>query len=181
MALDRDDLVLCSGTLARDVSFRERLDAAVGGGFAGISLWGRDYWRARRDGHSDADIRALLDDHGLAVGEIDPAWQWLPGTAEITVAADDDPLEVFGYREDELFRIAEVVGARSINAVDVFGGEWGVEDAAAGLAALCDRAADHGLLVHVEFLPWSNIADVRTAWEIVRLADRPNGGIAVDA
>jgi sugar phosphate isomerase/epimerase len=35
--------------------------------------------------------------------------------------------------------------------------------------------------VHVEFLPWSRIADVATAWEVVRLADRANAGIAVDA
>ena len=175
------DLVLCSGTLARGVSFRERVEAAAAGGFAGISLWGRDYRRARDAGLSDAAIRAMLDDHGLGVAELDPAWWWLPGAAAVSIPAAADTEEVFRYGEDEIFRIADAVGARSVNAVDVFGGEWGLDDAAGAFAVLCDRAADHGLLVHLEFLPWSRIADVATAWAIVRLADRPNGGIAVDA
>ena len=48
-------------------------------------------------------------------------------------------------------------------------------------AAVCDRAADHGLLVALEFLPWSGIPDAATAWEVVRRAGRPNGGINLDA
>ncbi len=179
--LSPGDLVLCSGTLPRDAAFRERVEAAAASGFSGISLWGRDYSRARHEGWSDADLRLLLDDHGLAVAELDPAWWWLPGAAEIVVPSDVDTQDVFGYGEGELFAIADAVGARSINAVDVFGGDWTLDAAAEALAGLCDRAADHGLLVHVEFLPWSRIADIGTAWEIVQAADRPNAGIAVDA
>jgi sugar phosphate isomerase/epimerase len=180
MALGPGDLVLCSGTLARDVGFQERVTAAVAGGFAGISLWARDYWHARDEGLSDADIRALLDDHGLAVAELDGAWSWLPG-ADRTFAPEQDPAEFFRYQEDDLYRIADAVGARSLNAVDVFGGDWGIDDAADAFAALCDRAATHGLVVHLEFLPWSKIPDVSAAGEITAKADRPNGGIAVDS
>ena len=90
-------------------------------------------------------------------------------------------MDVFRYGEQELFAIADALGARSINAVDVLGGSWGIEDAAATFAGLCDRAAEHGLLVHLEFLPWSRVADLATAWDVVRLADRANGGVAVDA
>jgi sugar phosphate isomerase/epimerase len=181
MSLGPDDLVLCSGTLPRHTTFVERVDAASAGGFAGISMWGRDYWGARREGHSDADIRARLSDHGLAVAELDPAWWWTPVEFDAKSLVSIDDMEVFGYGEAEMFAIADAVGARSMNAVDVLGGGWSVDDAAEALAGLCDRAAEHGLLVHVEFLPWSRIPDVTTAWEIVRLADRPNAGIAVDA
>src|SRR5207302_213589 len=73
------------------------------------------------------------------------------------------------------------LGARSMNAVDVFGGDWDVDDAAEAFAGLCDRAGEHGLVVHLEFLPWSKIPDVGSAWEVVRLAGRSNGGIAIDA
>jgi sugar phosphate isomerase/epimerase len=181
--LQPGDLVLCAGTLPRATSFAERLSAAAVAGFAGISLWGRDYDAARAEGYSDADLRRMLDDHGLAVGELDPAWWWLPGAAEIgaSLAGPADTEGVFAYGEAELFRIAEIVGARSVNAVDVFGGDWDVDGAAEAFAGLCDRAAEHGLLVHVEFLPWSRIPDVSAAWEIVRRADRRNGGIAIDA
>lgn len=181
MTLAADDLVLCSGTLPRATTFRERIDAAVAGGFRGISLWGRDYRRARRSGLSDADLRALLADHGLAVAEVDLAWWWLPGATDVHIPPDLDTEELFAYDEAELFRIATAVGARSINAIDVFGGAWSVDDAAAAFARLCDRAREHGLLVHVEALPWSRIPDVASAWEIVRRADRPNGGLMIDA
>jgi sugar phosphate isomerase/epimerase len=181
MALDPNDLVLCSGTLPRDISFHERVAAAVAGGFRRISLWGRDYERARTDGLSDADIRALLADNGLTIAEIDPAWWWLPGASDVHIPDEFDTMQVFRYGEKELFSIAEAVGARSLNATDVFGGPWNADDAADAFAALCDRADEHGLLVHLEGLPWSQIPDVRSAWEVVRRAERANGGIVVDA
>ena len=182
MKLAAGDLVLCSGTLPPATPWSDRLAAASAAGFRGISVWGRDHAAARRDGLSDADLRVQLDDRGLAVAEIDPAWWWLPGAAEIGKSlAGVDSLDVFRFGEQELFAVAEALGARSLNAVDVFGGDWTLDEAAAGLAGLCDRAADYGLLVHVEFLPWSRIPDLATAWEIVRRADRPNAGVAVDA
>ena len=51
---------------------------------------------------------------------------------------------------------------------------------AEAFAALCDRAAARGLLVHLEFLPWTLIPDLDAALEIVELADRPNGGVMFD-
>lgn len=180
--LDAGELVLCAGTLPRGTDFATRVQVASVAGFAGISLWGRDYAAARAGGLSDADMRTMLADHGLVVAELDPAWWWLPGAAEegASLVAHDDQ-DVFAFGEDDLFGVAEAIGARSLNAVDVFGGGWGVDDAAEAFAALCDRAGEHGLLVHLEFLPWSRVPDVATAWDVVRRADRPNGGVAVDA
>ncbi|HEY3831234.1 MAG TPA: sugar phosphate isomerase/epimerase [Acidimicrobiia bacterium] len=183
MMLGSDDLVLCAGTLPRDTPWKERLAAASSAGFAGLSVWARDYDAARRDGWSDADLRAQLDHHGLAIAELDPAWWWTPGIADVDVESlvAIDTMDVFRYGETEMLAVADALGARSINAADVLGGSWGVDDAAEAYAALCDRAAEHGLLVHLEFLPWSRVPDLATAWEIVRLADRANGGIAIDA
>jgi sugar phosphate isomerase/epimerase len=56
-----------------------------------------------------------------------------------------------------------------------------IDVAAKGFAYACDLAARHGLRVGIEFLPWSAIADLRTAWEIVRRADRDNGGLVLDS
>jgi sugar phosphate isomerase/epimerase len=179
-ALGPADLVLCSGTVARGTPFLDRLQAASAAGFRGISLWGRDYRAARQEGRSDAELRSMVDDHGLVVAELDPAWWWTPGARDVHIPPDLDPVDVFRYDEDEFMRIGELFGARSINAVDILGGEWGVEEAAAGFAALCDRAAAHDLLVHLEWLAWSRIPDLEAALEIVRLADRRNGGLNVD-
>jgi sugar phosphate isomerase/epimerase len=165
------------------VKFRTRVEAAAAGGFAGISLWGRDYRAARDDGLSDADMRSLLADNGIEVGELDPAWWWPPGAeaAGRTFPAQLDSEDVFRFGEADLFAVADAVGARSLNAVDVLGGGWSLDDAAEAFAGLCDRANEHGLLVHLEFLPWSRIPDVATAWQIVHGAGRANGGVAVDA
>ena len=176
-----DDLVLCSGTLPRGVPYTERLAAASSAGFAAISLWGRDYAAARAEGLTDHDLRSMLDDHGLVVAEVDPAWWWLPGAADIHIDPRHDSEDVFRFGEAELFAVADAVGGRSVNAVDVFGGTWTVDDAAEAFAGLCARAAEHGLLVHIEWLPWSKIPDLTTAVDIVRRAGAPNGGINVDA
>jgi sugar phosphate isomerase/epimerase len=181
VTLGPGSLVLCSGTIPRDTSFRDRLGAASDAGYDAVSMWGRDYERARRDGHSEAEMRSMLDDHGLVVAEMDPAWWWTPGAAALGPRlVDVDPLDVFRHGEDDLLRMAEALGARSLNAADVLGGTWTIEEGAEAFASLCDHAAQHGLLVHLEWLAWSRIADVSAAWDVVRLADRPNGGLNVD-
>lgn len=179
--LGPEDLVLCSGTLRRGTPFAERVSAAADAGFAGISLWGRDCAAAHAEGLTDSDMALMLDDHGLAVGEMDPAWWWLPGASEVHIPPEMDSEDVFRFGETELFAMAEALGARSVNAVDVFGGAWDIDAAAEAFAGLCGRAAEHGLLVHIEWLPWSKIPDLSTALAVVRLADRPNGGLNVDA
>jgi sugar phosphate isomerase/epimerase len=181
VTLGAKDTVLCSGTLRTGITFRERLAATRAGGFTGLSLWGRDYQEARDEGLSDTDIRLLLADHGLSVAELDPAWWWLPGVSEIHIPPEHDGERIFAFGERELFAVAESMGARSLNAVDVFGGTWSPDEAAAAFAGLCDRAAEHDLLVHLEFLPWSRIPDLAAAWQVVREADRPNGGLMLDA
>jgi len=170
--LERHDLVLCAGTVLR-APLAERIEAAAAAGFAAISLWPDDYKRARAAGTTDADLRAMLDHHGLAVAELDHVSRWLPGV--------DGALPPVGHALDDLLAIADAVGGRSVNVVELFGQRAPVEVAAAAFAGLCDRAAGHGLLVHLEFLPWSAIPDLATAWEIVRLADRPNGGLMIDS
>jgi sugar phosphate isomerase/epimerase len=176
-----DDLVLCSGTLRRGVPFAERLSAASEAGFAGVSLWGRDYAAARGEGLSDADLRTMLADHGLAVGEVDPAWWWPPGAAGVALAPEIDTEDVFCFGEPELLAVADAVGARSINAVDVFGTCRDLDELTAAFAGLCRRAAEHGLLVHLEWLSWSKIPDLATALHIVQSAGEPNGGLNIDA
>jgi sugar phosphate isomerase/epimerase len=181
MSLGPEHSVLCSGTLRAGTSFVQRLAAARAGGFDAISLWGRDYAAAHAEGWSDSDIVAMLGDHGLAVAEVDPAWWWPPGAAEVQIPPDLHTQRIFSFRENELFTVADAVGARSLNAVDIFGGSWSLDDAAGAFAALCDRAAEHGLLVQLEFLPWSRIPDLEAAWHVVRTAGRTNGGLCLDA
>ncbi len=174
------DLVLCSGSFGWQVPLADRIRAASRAGFRGLSVWARDYEQARASGLSDADLRTLLGDYGVEVAELDGAWSWLPG-ADRRVPPEEDPAGFFRAREDDLYRVADAIGGRSLNAIDAFGGDWALDAAAEAFAALCDRAADHGLLVHLEFLPWTRVPDVATAWEIARRAERANAGIVLDS
>lgn len=176
-----EHLVLCSGTLAPETPLDVTACAAHRAGFRGISMWGREYGRARRQGLSDRDIAVLLSDHDLAVEYLDPAWWWPPGAEEIVIPPEADELELFSYGESELFAVAEAVGATSVLAIDALGGTWSVDEATEAFGAFCDRAAEVGLHVHLEFLPWSRIPDLAVAWQIVQDADRPNSGLALDA
>lgn len=47
--------------------------------------------------------------------------------------------------------------------------------------AFCDLAECFGLTAVLEFMPWTDVRDLRQAARIVRAAARPNGGVLVDA
>ncbi len=172
---DSDALVLCSGTLLA-AGIPEMVEAAVAGGFRGLTLWPQDYRRARAEGWSDAELRRLLADHGLALMDLDPLLTWLPGEREL--ARKYAAVEI--AEEDEFYRIADALGARSLNVAQGFGSQIDLERAAEALAGVCDRAAAHGLLATLEFLPWSGIPDAAAAWRVVERSGRANATVMFD-
>jgi sugar phosphate isomerase/epimerase len=173
--LTSDDLVLCAGS-ALQTPFTERLRLAAASGFAGLSMWESDYLGARAEGFTDADLRGALADHGIEIAELDALTRWLPGED-----ADVRSEWTTSFEEKDFYAVADAIGARSINVVDLGPRRTiSVDAAAEAFAGVCDRAREHGLLVHIEFLPWSSIPNVESAWEIVREAGRDNGGVLLD-
>jgi sugar phosphate isomerase/epimerase len=170
MLLGSNDLVLCAGTL-RAASIAEKCQAAVAGGFSALTLWPTDVARARRDGLSLADVKRLIADHGLAVLDLDALLTWLP---------DPLPPGIPATSEAEFYEIADAIGARSLNVVQGFGATIDVDRAAEALAGVCDRAREHGLLVTLEYLPWSGIPDAATALAIVERSGRANATLLFD-
>ncbi len=162
--------MLCSGTI-RAAPFAHTVSAAGAAGFQGVSLYYDEYAIARAQGWSDADMRALLDDNGVAVAEIDGRMDWLPGDSGAPSVSD-------------FVDAAAALGARSITVLETRGRRVGtdvpLDVVIRAFAALCDRAADLDLLAHLEYFPWSGIAAFATAHEIARTADRANGGVMVD-
>jgi len=74
--------------------------------------------------------------------------------------------------------VGEQLGARHIL---VAGDDPDVARMTASFASLCEAAARHGLTADLEFMPWTEVPDVRAAARIVGGAAQPNGGILVDA
>ena len=161
------------GEAAR-VPFEARLAAAARAGYVGLGLLVDDYEALRAGGWSDAGLRSVLEGHGQQVFEIEFLYHWMCR----------DERAAFSRRlEDRLYRMADALRPRHLNMGDVNPPEQAppLDLVAERFAAVCDRAADHDLLVGLEFLPWSGIPDAATAWEVVRRAGRPNGGINLDA
>lgn len=115
------DLVLCSGTVPRGTTFLDRLRAASAAGFSAISRWGRDDGAAGAEGHSDADLPSVIDDHGRAVAELDPAWRWTPGARGAHIPPEVDPVDIFDLAGC-LCALGHV-GSRAPMGVEVFSDE----------------------------------------------------------
>jgi len=178
--LGRDDLIASAYTLSGApvfapprFPFAERVAAAARAGFAGIGLAIEDYATCREHGMSDAEMRRILDDHRIRVAELEFLQDWWD---------DDERGRRARANEDVCYAAADALGSRHINVGSA--GPCGTlpafEIVVDRFAALCDRAARHGLLVAFEFLPWSDVPDAATAGRLVSLADRDNGGILID-
>jgi sugar phosphate isomerase/epimerase len=180
-SLSRDDLIASYVTLMGAPlgmpprhDFAARVAAAADAGFAGIGLVSHEYVALRERGLSGRELRRIADDHGIQVAEIEVLFGW---------AYDDERADQAKTLLDTLLEMADVFDPRHLNLVDLPPptGLPPIAVVAERFGAVCDRAAEHELLVALEFLPRSGIPDVRTAWDVARLADRPNGGILVDA
>jgi sugar phosphate isomerase/epimerase len=79
---------------------------------------------------------------------------------------------------EALFEVGAALGARHVL---VAGDEPDVPRITAHFAALCEIAAPYGLSCDLEPMPWCPVASVAQAAHIVEAADRPNGGVLVDA
>lgn len=168
--LGADDLLVTASTLGHP-PLRELVAAAAAGGFAGLSIWPHETWQgALRDGLSVADMRAVLDDQGVVVNDVDALVCQLP------VAEPSRPSE----GEAAMLEAGEALGARFINVVMMSDGPAEIDHMAEVFAGVADRAAEHGLTAYLEFVPFMSVPDVRTAWQVVETAGRVHTGIMVD-
>lgn len=159
-------LVLSSYTLGTEVGFAERVQVAAEAGYAGIGLRAENYWQALDAGLDDATMLEILHRQGVTVREVEYVTGW--GTDR-----DADQRE----KERTVFAMARVFGVRHVNAgllqhvpVDVATGAF---------AELCGRAEE--LVVALEFMPYSGVPDLRTAWHVVEAAGCANGALLIDS
>jgi sugar phosphate isomerase/epimerase len=170
------EIVLYAGCVVKR-PFREIISAAASAGFDGISLWPIMIRRAlERDGLSLESMKLIVDDAGIRVTELEACDDWISVSGDSEVAA---PFRAIWSRA-EFFEAADALGADSITAGHLTGGGIEIEEAVAGFERLCDDAAAIDLRVALEFMPFTGISDLATAWEVVRRADRKNGGLILD-
>jgi len=178
--LDTAPLRLWCGTLF-GASLQELLAAATAGGFSSISLFPLVYRNAQKNGLSTEQMRTLAEESGVKVAVIDPLTTWLPQQLRTPPpSTSPEDIAFTHFNVDEVLAMAATFGAESISVIETFGTPIPVDVGIESFAEICDRAAEHGLRVQLEFMPFSGIPDLATAWEIVRGANRSNGGLVFD-
>jgi len=176
--LGPDDLVLCAAT-AGHVPLSERVPAAAEAGYRGLSLFPSDVTRARREGLSDADLRALFADHRVHVADLDPLLTWVPG-GKLPPGAEAGEDSFFRYTEEDFYRIHEALGARSINAALLLAEAPPRNALVDAFGELCERARRHELIVHLEPMPFGVVRDLPSAVDIVEGTGLENAGVLLD-
>jgi sugar phosphate isomerase/epimerase len=156
-------LVLSSYTLGTQVGFGERVRAAADAGFSGIGLRAENYWACDLD---DDGMRATAQRHGVGVLEVEYLTGW--GRPEDRDAAQQE-------KERTVAHMARAFGVRHLNAgLLEHLPEKRIRDA---FAQLCARVGED-LIVALEFMPYSGVPDLATAWRAIQGV--PNAGLIVD-
>jgi sugar phosphate isomerase/epimerase len=165
------DLVWSHFSRPRFGGFDERVEAAAAAGFAGLGLYIHEFARLRTDeDRSVSSIAAQLDEHGLCLAEIEVLRGWWATTGDVADEFERDAALAF--------EMADGLGARYMQVIGPY--SCGTEQAVDGLGRLCDRAARYGLLVGVEWLPYTNIASAADAQVLVEATGRANAGYCAD-
>lgn len=149
-------------------SFDRRVEAVAEAGYRGMFIHIRDYARERQGGRSDAEFGRVLRASGIEPAGIEFLTDWfLAGAAARTC-------------EDLAFAAAQACGARIINiGPDLHGHGISLTTMRERFAALCDRAARHGVSIALEIVAWGNVRDVATAlWLIDGIS---NAGLVIDS
>lgn len=169
--LGPDDLVWDHFSRPRGDDVVARIEAAAAAGFAGIGLY-VGAWAAMRDEPEQIErVDRALAETGMVIANIEVARGW---------ASPDRADEVCRAVEQLAYEMADRWGCRYLQAIGPYTGT--IADAAVGFGALCDRAAEHGLLVGLEWVPsMTNVETAEFAARIVTEADRANGGLCVDS
>ena len=172
---DLSRLGVCTPTLRADPfscspdDLQSIITAAGLAGFRTGSMWRMHYEMAKAGGLRDGELLSWLAEAELSVLVIEAGVEWANG--DTNAMADE---------ADALFAMAQLVGASHILSVTMNEGELDLGAARSGLAAFADRAADVGLSLSIEWLPWTVLPTLTSAWELIQSVDRDNVGLVFD-
>jgi len=167
------DAVPLDGRDDSPIPLEERIAAAGAAGFTGFGVVHNDLERYLAD-HTLADLQAAFDRSGIRHVELEFLTHWWSdeGSAE---RAESDRLLGF------LLGAAEVLRPHHVKVgPDITGGSYDLAVYAENWNRIAGAFADVGTTIALEFMPFSNIATLDQAVELVRTAGHPAGGLMID-
>jgi sugar phosphate isomerase/epimerase len=164
--------ILWAGTVGFGSPLPDRFAAAAAAGCQRVTLSPPDVLRAAQAGTTAADIRRQAADLGLGL-IMDPVMNWYPDS-------QPSPSRFAGVSTTDALAMCEDLGVVSLTAIATATSDVPLPELAGYFGQVCDRAAEFGAQVHLEFIPFTLVANLRIGWDLVRAADRGNGGLVFD-
>lgn len=156
------------------IDIEKRVRTVADTGFSGTGIWHADLEHILDD-RTFEDLRGILDQHGMKHLELEFIEDWF-------LDPDDPRRERSDERRKLLLDAAEALDANHVKVGDFSGLTPDIDEVTASFGALCDEAAAHGTEIGLEFVARAGtLNDFENALQIVREADRENGGLLIDA
>jgi sugar phosphate isomerase/epimerase len=147
---------------------RHAVTAAAAAGFTHASFWS---WHldVLAEGDGLASARRAVEDTGLRISMVEAATAW----------ASENDAAARAEREQFAALVTET-GARHLLAVALGARLTDPARVQANLASLVDVTVANGATVCLEYLPWTAIADLASAWELIEPLG-PAAGLTLDS
>jgi sugar phosphate isomerase/epimerase len=175
--MDMPPIGLCWGTI-NQANLIEVIEAAARHGFPTIDIAPNLYDDAIAAGHDAAGLRRRLADAGTRVSVIDGVSTGMRGLPTTAIPFRGRTME--RYDAAGCIRIAEAIGATTLNVSHYSGSPTPLEVIAEDAAKASRLAAQSGLTVALEFIPGSGIPDLAAGCAVVEMAGEPNCTILLD-
>jgi sugar phosphate isomerase/epimerase len=163
----------------RNKPLAERFEAARVGGFTHMSMFPIDFQQLLSSGQTHDSIKSMVRASGIGFVACDPYTKWVPRWA-MPAGYPDSYKQFVDYDADFMFRMAETLGADTINCVEPFGTKYTTEELANALGAFSEAAAKNGLKTAFEFMPISGVPDLKAGWDIISRVNSKNVGLTFD-
>ena len=163
----------------RERPLAERITVAKSARFTEQSVFPSHITAWLREGHSLAEIRDQARNAGVPITILDPFTRWIPGW-KLPAYMNEGERAFQITDEKTFFEYAAELEVESMSVIDGIGQRNDFADVVAAFQRACDRAAELGMRVQLEFMPFGSIPDIATGWEVVRRAGRDNGGLVLD-
>lgn len=165
-------LTISSYTLGTEINFEDRVKIAKEAGYDGIGLRAETYMLAVKQGYSDDRMLEILAEHDMKVTEVEYITLWADPNK--TIETPETLLQQF--KEQTIYHMARLFGVGHINCglMEKYPAEVHIQ----AFKELCTRAKE--LVIGLEFMPYSGVPDLASAWNIVKEADCENGMLILD-
>jgi len=150
--------------------FKDRVETAARIGFKGIGIWHSDLAHIL-ERRTLKEMRQILDDNGMKTIEVEFLKDWF---------LDGERKQESDREKKRLFDAAAALNAHHVKVGDFFREPCPMPKLIESFASLCSEAAQRGITIGYELMPFCIIDTLKDALALAQGAGAKNGGIIFD-